>query len=51
MAPVSKNIVLLGALICFAAMAATMEMPVPQNVIAPSGISLAAAMVMSSLRV
>ena len=43
MAPVSKKITLLGALICLAAMAASMEMPVPQNTISPSRISRAAA--------
>ena len=51
MAPVSKKITLWGALIFFAAMAARMEMPVPQKTISLFLISLAAIMVIISFNV
>jgi hypothetical protein len=51
MAPVSKNVILFGAFICLAAMAATMDIPVPQKTMSPSRISLAAMMVIISLNV
>ena len=50
-APVSKKITLSGALIFFAAMAASMEIPVPQKTISSFLISLAAMMVIISFNV
>ncbi|OPY13471.1 MAG: hypothetical protein A4E69_01654 [Syntrophus sp. PtaB.Bin138] len=47
-APDSKKITLSGAEMFFAAMAASMEMPVPQNTMSPLWISLAAMIVMIS---
>ena len=51
MAPVSKKMMLSGAFMCLAAMAATMEMPVPQKTMSPFLISRAAMIAMSSLSV
>jgi len=51
MAPVSKKMMLSGAFMCLAAMAATMEMPVPQKTMSPFRISRAAMIAMSSLSV
>ena len=51
MAPVSKNITLSGALMFLAAMAASMEIPVPQKTISPFLISLAATIVIISRKV
>ncbi len=48
MAPVSKMMMLLGAQMCLAAIAASIEIPVPQKTISPSLILRAAAMAMSS---
>ena len=50
-APVSKKMTELGALMCLAAMAASIEMPVPQKTMTPSLIIRAAATAISSLAV
>ena len=47
MAPVSKKMMLSGVFMCLAAMAATMEIPVPQKTMSPFLISRAAMIAMS----